>query len=533
MITPQFTTDSTHPGLSPDRANQPWPVAVVDIGASSLRMQISEIHPGGGIRKLESFSQAVSIGKDSFSAGKILRGTIEDCVHVLRIYRMKLAEYGINEKSQLRVIATSGVKEASNRLAFVDRIFVATGLHVELLDEAELHRVTFVGALPIIESNPEIFSEPAIICEISGGTTEVLIFKDTEVLFSQSYRQGAMRIRKALQSLSGRLIGSRNLFEAQFNRMVGVISHQAKKFGLKNLLAVGGDIRFAAAQILGDSAHEDLSTITLDQLGELTNEILSESIERLVSKYHLSFPDAGSLGPALLAYHYIAQELGLNKLFVANFNLRDGIIEEMALGGKWSDSVERQTIRSAVQLGQKFKIDEAHGVHVSNLACILFEQLADLHQLDSRFMVILEMAAILHEVGLLVSTRSYHKHSLYVISNSEFFGISAKDVQLVALVARYHRRATPQPNHELYSKLDRKDRVLVTKLAALLRIAKALDASRSQCITEIECTRRGNDVVIRVDDATDISVEQLEMKKSGQLFADIFGTELLLETTGV
>ena len=133
----------------------PRMVAVIDIGASSLRMQIAEIGQATGeIRKLESFSQAVSVGKDSFTTGRIEKSTIEDCVRVLQIYRDKLNEYGIVDPDEIRVIATSGVREAANQLAFSDRVFVATGFEIERFDEAELHRVTYLGILPFLKAIP-------------------------------------------------------------------------------------------------------------------------------------------------------------------------------------------------------------------------------------------------------------------------------------------------------------------------------------------------------------------------------------------
>ncbi len=524
--------DSDYPPVEMQERNAPWPVAVIDIGTTSLRMQISEIHTDGTIRKLDSFSQAVSLGKDSFIKGSLSKGTIEDCVHVLRLYRAKLNEYGITENRQLRVIATSAVKEARNRLAFLDRVYVATGFEIEPMDEAELHRVTFVGALPLIESQPETFNKPSIICEVSGGTTEVLFFIADEVLFSQSYRQGSLRIRKTVEAFSDPAQTSRKVMESQLLSMIGQIRQQAEEYDLENMIAIGGDIRFAANQLNHDAAGDSLPEVEIEQLGNLASEILGQSTERLVSKYHLSLPDADSLGPALLAYYLIATELNVKKLFVADFNLRDGLVEEMASGGKWSQSIERQTIRSAIQMGRKFNFDRRHAVHVSKLACILFDQLRELHQLSQRFQVILEMAAILHEIGIFVSARSYHKHSLYLIRNAEFFGISSKDVELVALVARYHRRATPQPDHEGYCELNRKQRVLVTKLAAILRIAKALDASRSQRIKDITCQHIANQVHIMITGIADISVERLELNRSDLLFNDIFGTSIVLETVG-
>ena len=151
-----MNTDSTYSKL--ERGSpEPRQVAVIDIGATSLRMQIAEIHSGGSVVKLEEFEQAVSLGKDSFINGRIERATIEDCVHVLKIYRSKLNEYGIVDPRQIRVIATSGVKEAGNRLAFQDRVYIATGFEIEPFDEAELHRVTYLGISPYLKQHPEQF----------------------------------------------------------------------------------------------------------------------------------------------------------------------------------------------------------------------------------------------------------------------------------------------------------------------------------------------------------------------------------------
>jgi exopolyphosphatase/guanosine-5'-triphosphate,3'-diphosphate pyrophosphatase len=141
------------PAINRTETNEPpQVVAVIDIGASSIRMQIAEISGDGIIRKLESLSQAVSIGRDSFTQGMIGKDSIEDCVRVLKIYRQRLVEYGINSPKSIRVVGTSGVREANNRLAFQDRIYIATGFELEPFDEAELHRVTYLGIQPFIKA---------------------------------------------------------------------------------------------------------------------------------------------------------------------------------------------------------------------------------------------------------------------------------------------------------------------------------------------------------------------------------------------
>jgi len=245
----------------------------------------------------------------------------------------------------------------------------------------------------------------------------------------------------------------------------------------------------------------------------------------------MSLPDAKSLGPGLLTQLMFAKELGVDKFLVVNVNLRDGLIKEMAQGKAWRSSIQSQITQSAVRVGKRYKFNEAHAIHVSKLACSLFDQLSPLHLLPLRFRSILEIAAILHEIGYFVNAKSRHKHSAFLISNSEFFGIGANDLALVSLVARYHRGASPLPRHDSYAKLDRFKRVAVSKLAAILRVAKALDSSHQQRIKTIHCLDTPAHVELTTTDVEEISMEQLEVRQVGQLFTDIFGKEIVFETS--
>ena len=138
------------------------------------------------------------------------------------------------------------------------------------------------------------------------------------------------------------------------------------------------------------------------------------------------------------------------------------------------------------------------------------------------------MAALLHEVGLYINTGSYHKHSMYLIQHSELFGLSRSDVQLVALTARYHRRASPKPTHTVFTSLNRDQRIAVVKMAAMLRVADALEASHGQRLHELKFSREGGRLVIAIPQIEDLSLEQLALKQSGTLFESTFGMPVLL-----
>ncbi len=506
----------------------PKPVAVVDIGATSIRMAIAEICGDGQIRTLESLTQAVNLGKDAFTTGSIHPATTEECVRVLTSYRQMLNEYGIVRADQIHVVATSAVREATNRLAFLKRIYVATGFRVEPFDEAAVNRITYLGVRPLLDSEPKLAKTRSLVIEVGGGSTEVLLVDSGNVAYAHTYRLGALRLRKTVEAFHMPTGKVRKLMESQIQRIVDQVRGHVPVGEPLTMIALGGDMRFAAGQL--KPAWDAHSTVNLrvDNLRKFTEQVLDLSVDETVHKYHLAFSDAEAVGPALLTYTLLAEALQLKKLLVSSINLRDGLIKDMASHQAWNEEFSDQIIRSAVDFGRRFGFDEAHGRHVAELCRVLFRTLQKEHQLGSRYEVILYIAGLLHDVGYAVNSRSHHKHSMYLINNSDLFGLSKKDVMLAALTARYHRRSSPNPTHEGYSLLDWESRINLVKMAAMLRVADALDRSNAQRIKNIICSHEDGHLVISVPGADDLSIEQLALRQKSTLFKEIYGMPVLL-----
>jgi exopolyphosphatase / guanosine-5'-triphosphate,3'-diphosphate pyrophosphatase len=265
-------------------------VAVVDIGTSSIRMAVAEIDAQRRVRHLEALSQAVNLGKDAFIRGSISKTTIEECVRVLKSYRRVLKEYQIENPAQVRVVATSAVREASNRLAFVDRVYIATGFQVDPLDEAEVIRITFLGIQPFLLSDPALAESRALVAEVGGGSTELLLVKGGDVVYSHTYRLGSLRLRETLEALRAPTLKVRNIMETHIHRTVEQIAEQISRDGALELIAMGGDVRFAVRQLAPDWDGRSLARLPLKGLEDLTNKILAQSEDRIVRKYRLSYP---------------------------------------------------------------------------------------------------------------------------------------------------------------------------------------------------------------------------------------------------
>jgi len=502
--------------------------AVIDVGTTSIRMAIAEIDDSGGVRHLSALAQAVGLGKDTFTRGILEKSTIEECVRVLRSYRRVLAEYGIDSQDKVRIVATSAVREAANRLAFLDRIYTATGFQVVPIDEAEVNRITYLGIQPLLRLDPKLADARTVVTEVGGGSTEILQVQNADVLFAHTYRLGSLRIHQTLETYHASQAAMRRLMATQIQRVIDQILQQIPADTTQEMITLGGDMRFAARQLVSDWDPDQMTRLSVDDLAELTDAVLALNEDKLVHKYHITFPEAGTLGPALLAYTMLARAFELKEVIVASINLRDGLLNEMATRGGWNEDFSNQVIRSALDLGRKFDFDELHARQVSKLCGILFQGLREEHQLDPRYELLLRVAALLHEVGLFVGTGSYHKHSMYLIQHSELFGLSRSDVQLVALTARYHRRASPKPTHTVFTVLSRDQRIAVVKMAAMLRVADALEASHSQRLHELKFSREGGRLVIAIPQIEDLSLEQLALKQSGSLFESTFGMPVLL-----
>ena len=176
-----------------------FPLAVIELGTSAIRMAIGETDGVSGVRMLEQLVRGVSLGKDTFTRREIRRETLMQCVDVLKSYRRKLEEYQCINSQHIRVVATSAVREATNRMAFLDRIYTSTGFVVEPIDDAEISRVTYLGIRPLLEREPELRDAMTLLMEVGGGNTEVLLLRGRNIIHSQSYRLGSLRLQQMIK----------------------------------------------------------------------------------------------------------------------------------------------------------------------------------------------------------------------------------------------------------------------------------------------------------------------------------------------
>ena len=521
-------TKATRPEITPRTTPGARPVAVIDIGASAIRMRIAEIGPQGEVRNLDSLQQAVRLGKDTFSTGRIQAATIEDCIKVLLGFRRVMVEYGITRDDQIRAVATSAVREAENRYAFVDRLYMSTQINVEVIEGTEENRLTYIAVQDVLQQDGSLKDASAIIVDVGGGSTELVLTQKGSVTFANSYRLGSLRMRETLETFRAPADRVRTILDQHIHRMVDQLYRNVPVDKVHYLVAISGDAQFAASLLSPKWADVRISSVNVKTFSALTEQLVPMSVDELVRKYRIPYQEAETVGPALLAYSHLARVFHVKQILVPKSSLREGLLKEIAAGDTWTEGFSEQAVQSALALGEKFGVDEKHSKQVTDLSIRLFHELQPEHRLEKRFELLLRIAALLHEVGMFIGDRSHHKHSMYIIMNSELFGLTRKDIALIALVARYHRRATPRPYHEEYTTLDRDSRIAVAKMAAILRVADALDRDHMQQVRAMTFSREPGQFVIAISDAVDLTLERLALREKGNLFEEVFGMKAVV-----
>ncbi len=503
------------------------PVAVIDIGSSAIRMVIAEVGPKFDIRYLENLHKPVRFGKDVFNTGRMSNPVMWEGINILKDYKSIVDHYGIK---RIITIATSAVREAANRDTFLDQVFVRTSLDVEVIESAEENRLDLLTVEYALKDKIDLDKKNCLIIEVGTGHAEIIILHKGEVKFTRALPIGSLRLpENAVFDKT-----DTSSLQRILKRSIKAISQEAsKEYNLKELdtfIALGGDMRLVSRQLI-EKTENNFAILQVKDFLDFIKSLSKTTVEELVNKYTISYEEAEMLYPALLIYSNFLSETNAQDIIVPSLSIRDGLLLEVSqmLSGYKRSDLAKQVINSVKNLGRKYQYDEAHASCVANLALKLYDFLKEDHGLGHRSRLLLEAASFLHDIGTYISVTSHHKHGAYLIEASEIFGLRKTDKDIIANVVRYHRRSVPKPTHVAYMSLPRNDRAIVSKLAAILRVADALDRSDQQKIRDFQIEKNKQTYNVWVsEEIGDISAEREALSEKGTMFADVFGASIHL-----
>lgn len=494
----------------------PVRVAAVDIGSNAIRFTAAEFLDPTHRVELEYHRVPVRLGESAFLTGRLTTEKVDAAVEALASFRRHVDTLGVTE---YRAVATSAVRESRNGGELVDRVRRESGIRVETITGSEEARLVW---LAVRDRFP--LTGRWMLVDLGGGSLEVSVVSEAGIEWSESHTMGTVRMLDDLGSADPEPRQLARLIEeyAQTLRLPRLGSD-----GLRGLIATGGNIEALAE--LAEAAPDDagVSRLPVDRLRRTTGQLGGLTAERRMTELGLRADRADVIVPAGYIYLRVAELAGATEIVVPHVGVKEGVlldlVEEMMTHSLHVRHQDREVYGAAVALGRRYGFDEAHGRHVAMLALSLFDQLQELHELTEDDRRILLGAALLHDVGQYVSYRKHHKHSLYLIQNGELSVFSPSEIPLVALVARYHRRAEPKPHHHIWSELGEEDRERVVRLASLLRAADSLDREHLQRAVAVKAGVHPDRVVLEVEARGDLLLERWAMEKKGAMFERVFG----------
>lgn len=473
----------------------------------------------------------VKLGAGMFQTRKMTDRAMEAGLDTMRRY-CKLAEsLGVEE---ILAVATSATREAENGGEFLSRVFQETGLTPRVISGTEEARLIFRAVRHAVH----LRDEPTLVLDIGGGSVEAVVGAGDEILLTESMRLGVQRLLDGRDQADLLTTKQLHLLRGYIQGAAADVLAQARALGFTRVVGTSGTIR-----TLGEAAHlhagntpwrtVNAQVVRRKALKELSKKLLAldAGARARTPGIPVERADAIHLGSVLLVE--LLELAKAEELVLCDASLREGILldhlDRMASHPSvpWAGSDVRR--RSVLELAARFSRDDPADRHVASLATMLFDQTAQAHGYGSKERELLEFAALLHGIGQHIGFPSNNKHAAYIIRNARLRGLTEEEIELIAQIVRYYRKALPSRKHRRFGRLVHRSRDLVSLLAGMMRVAVGLDRGRTQQVKRVECTVADDTLHIGVVGSADLELELYAARQRSELLSRTLDKTVVIE----
>lgn len=507
--------------------------AAVDIGSNSVRMEVAEVIGGNAPRVLASDRQVTRLGASVFREGRVSAEALDMLCGMLANMAVVWKRYDV---LSIRAVATAAVRDARNQNEFLARTSAALGTEIEIISGQEEARLIHLG----VQSRWPHPKERFLIIDIGGGSAEIILSESDRVCAAFSKPLGAIRLQELFM---------RNdpPSQAELLRMEEYIEERiapaVKEIGRKRIDRVVGTSSTAAAVVSAVSRiprarreEADRRRATAAQTRRLYQELCGLEMRRRQKVVGIGPRRAEIIIPGAAVLLHVMEAFHMPSLYYSAAGVRDGIIADLAARGAGRElsrlTAEQRTMVEG--MAEKYGVELRHAQKVARLANDLFHDLQSCHQLPPPLGSLLEASAYLHDVGHYVSDTRHHKHSYYLVANSDMPGFNLNERGIIANLCRYHRKNMPTPEHDNLQTLSVEDRRAVGILTPMLRLADSLDRGNHQKVRSVECMVHEKEIVVNLHAPASAGIE-LEIWAAARLdglFRQMYGRKLTIQRAG-
>ncbi|GAB4152189.1 MAG: Ppx/GppA phosphatase family protein [Planctomycetota bacterium] len=514
---PQITAELSLPpeGLFP------LVVASIDVGSNAIRFGISEFSAPRKYRVKFEDRAAIRLGHGVFVSGKLLPAAMDSAVSAFIGFRKAMEVHGAKH---YRAVATSAARESANGQEFIKRIEQESGIRLKVINGTEEARLVYLA----VRSKLAFGSRQWLLAELGGGSVEVSLADDCGILATECHSMGSVRLLEALEASDDNPSRFRSMLRKYIEKLKVPASTDPAK--LAGMVGTGGNIE-AIAKLAGMPLDlNGVSKLPISALRSVTETLWSLSYRERIQKLGLREDRADVILPAAMVYSRLAELVGAEEIVIPHLGIKEGamfdLVDELISSRSTTDAKESAILDACVAFGRKYFFDEPHALHVAKLSLSIFDQTKELHGLGQEDRELLLAAGVLHDIGFYIAAKGHHKHSHYIISNVGVSGFSSAQVKLIANIARYHRKADPTLEHSSFAQLCESDRLRVTKLASILRLADALDHEHRQNVYKVKVIKRPSKIHLSLEGSFNMTLEQTALRRKSKLFCKVFDSRL-------
>ncbi|OFW13129.1 MAG: hypothetical protein A3F70_03370 [Acidobacteria bacterium RIFCSPLOWO2_12_FULL_67_14] len=484
-------------------------IAAIDIGTNSVHMIVIRVRADLSFEIIDREKVMVRLGAGGLDGKALTPEAMTAALQTLSTFK-RLADSHSVEK--IVAVATSATREARNGGEFLSRIARETGIRPLVITGTEEARLIHQAAVYGVD----VASGRAVVIDIGGGSVEITLGTAASIQLARSFKIGVIRLTERFVTtdpLSGR---DERRLEKHIDGEIGRYCDQIAAAGFDRVVGTSGTILslgMVAATAARGAQPSELRNLRVSakQIRRVRKDMLSRDLEGRLAVPGLDPRRADIAVAGVVLLNAILARLGAEELTLCDLALREGLIldyvrrhqRQIAQAGRIPD-VRR---RSVLELAERCNYYAAHAQHVARLALAIFDQTRALHGLTDREREWLEFAALMHDLGVHISYPRHHRHSYYLIKNGDLRGFEPDETEVMALVARYHRRGTPKKTHAEYSELPPPLRRTVRTLASILRVAESLDRSHAQVVSALELQDRADDLLLQLRTTGDAELE--------------------------
>jgi exopolyphosphatase/guanosine-5'-triphosphate,3'-diphosphate pyrophosphatase len=489
-------------------------IAAIDVGANAVRLEIARGFSDGSIESVHQERDPIRPSEGLFQTGIIPVAVVDRLIGVLRRYAIICKRH----QARVRAVGTSALREAKNRDDIIRRVKREAGLELEAISGKEEARLMCLG---VLSARPP--KARSLCLDIGGGSTEVAGAIGDQPSKLWSVAIGSVRLTEIFKS-HGEVSPKQLRLLREFAREAVEDSLPPGIRGFPRVaLGSSGSIR----AIIASAAAEGTAHATAEQISHAVEKLARMDPDERHKRFDARRADVIVAGAVIL--EALAHHLSLHAVTAVDRGLRHGVLVDL-VRRRFRDVDDSSLIDAARTMGRRFFFDEAHAMQVAKLAMAMFDQLAGLHRLPMAVRPYLEVAAVLHDIGHSVSYQKHHRHTEYLVRNGDIPGLADRERDIVARIARFHRRSPPDLHHPGMEGLSPGEARTVRKLATILRVADALDRSHAQPISNMRAQKVGGKITLRLSTQGPADLELWDVGHEAQLFQRVFAAKLVVTT---